>query len=266
MKTNQNIPSFDDIVFEKRDKEYGAYSLRKNYSKNLLKAFSISTAIILIVVFSPAIAKWFAKDEVIKNKVVRNTSLELMEAPSLKEDIEKPMEVQLEVKIEAPVFVAPEVVKEDIVEEEFKTIEEVKVDNPNQGNGNTGGGDIGFVEPIKEDVKVIERAPEIEAPLLIVEEMPEFPGGEAALIKYLSENIKYPQVAKENQIQGTVYLNFVVEADGSITNVVIARGVDASMDKEAVRVIRSMQRWKPGKQSGKTVRVKFNLPVRFVLQ
>lgn len=106
-----------------------------------------------------------------------------------------------------------------------------------------------------------------DAPVFfIVEEMPEFPGGEQALNKFLHENVQYPVIAQENGIQGRVYVKFVVNTDGSITNVEIARGVDPSLDKEALRVVRDMPKWKPGKQRGKSVRVSYTVPINFVLQ
>ena len=101
---------------------------------------------------------------------------------------------------------------------------------------------------------------------VVVEQQPEFPGGMSALMKFLSDNIKYPVIAQENGIQGRVITNFVVERDGSITDVNVVRGQDPSLDKEAVRVIKTMPRWKPGQQRGKPVRVRFTLPVQFRLQ
>lgn len=101
---------------------------------------------------------------------------------------------------------------------------------------------------------------------VVVENQPEFPGGNTAMMKFLSDNIKYPVIAQENGIQGRVICNFVVERDGSITDVQVVRGVDPSLDKEAVRVIQQMPRWKPGKQRGQAVRVRFTLPVVFRLQ
>ena len=100
---------------------------------------------------------------------------------------------------------------------------------------------------------------------VVVEDQPEFPGGMSALMKFLSDNIKYPVIAQENGIQGRVITNFVVERDGSITDVNVVRGQDPSLDKEAVRVIKTMPRWKPGQQRGKPVRVRFTLPVQFRL-
>jgi protein TonB len=111
-----------------------------------------------------------------------------------------------------------------------------------------------------------QREEEEEEIFVVVENQPEFPGGQAAMMKFLSENIKYPVIAQENGIQGRVICNFVVERDGSITDVQIVRGVDPSLDKEAVRVIQSMPKWKPGMQRGKPVRVRFTLPVVFRLQ
>lgn len=101
---------------------------------------------------------------------------------------------------------------------------------------------------------------------VVVEEQPEFPGGQAAMMKFLSDNIRYPVIAQENGIQGRVICNFVVERDGSITDVQVVRGVDPSLDREAIRVIQQMPRWKPGKQRGSAVRVRFTLPVVFRLQ
>ena len=108
---------------------------------------------------------------------------------------------------------------------------------------------------------------EEEVVFVIVETMPEFPGGQQALFKYLSENVKYPDIAQENGIQGRVICQFVVNKDGAIVDVEVVRsGGDASLDKEAVRVIKSMPKWKPGKQRGKAVRVKYTVPVNFRLQ
>ena len=125
------------------------------------------------------------------------------------------------------------------------------------------------------DVEVVIAAP-VEAPVeeeeeevvfVVVETMPEFPGGQQALFKYLSENVKYPVIAQENGIQGRVICQFVVNKDGPIVDVEVVRsGGDASLDKEAVRVIKSMPKWKPGKQRGKAVRVKYTVPVNFRLQ
>ena len=120
---------------------------------------------------------------------------------------------------------------------------------------------------IQAPVEVKEEEEEEEVVFVVVEKMPEFPGGQQALFKYLSENVKYPVIAQENGIQGRVICQFVVNKDGKIVDVEVVRsGGDPSLDKEAVRVIKSMPKWKPGKQRGKAVRVKYTVPVNFKLQ
>ena len=116
-------------------------------------------------------------------------------------------------------------------------------------------------------VEAPEEEEEEEVVFVVVESMPEFPGGQQALFKYLGDNVKYPVIAQENGIQGRVICQFVVNKDGSIVDIEVVRsGGDPSLDKEAIRVIKSMPKWKPGKQRGKPVRVKFTLPVNFKLQ
>ena len=100
----------------------------------------------------------------------------------------------------------------------------------------------------------------------IVEEMPSYPGGDAKMYEYLGKNIKYPQIARESSIQGRVFVNFVVEPDGSVSNVKVLRGIGGGCDEEAMRVVKTMPKWKPGKQRGKAVRVSYTLPVVFKLQ
>lgn len=118
-----------------------------------------------------------------------------------------------------------------------------------------------YVAPEIEEDEVVEQ--EI---FQIVEEMPAFPGGDQKLLEYVAKNIKYPQIARESGIQGRVFIGFVVEPDGSVSNVKVLRGIGGGCDEEAVRVIKSMPKWKPGKQRGKAVRVSYQIPVMFKLQ
>jgi len=118
-----------------------------------------------------------------------------------------------------------------------------------------------YVPPVREEEEIVEQ--EI---FTIVESMPEFPGGQQAMLEFIARNIKYPPLARESGIQGRVFVNFVVEPDGSVSNVKVIRGIGGGCDEEAVRVIQSMPKWTPGRQRGKAVRVSFNLPVRFTLQ
>ena len=151
-------------------------------------------------------------------------------------------------------------------------VQEVEVLNVVEDNVETESIEVN-TEDDKEEVVI---AAPVEAPVeeeeeevvfVVVESMPEFPGGQQALFKYLSENVKYPVIAQENGIQGRVICQFVVNKDGSIVDVEVVRsGGDPSLDKEAIRVIKSMPKWKPGKQRGKAVRVKYTVPVNFKLQ
>ncbi len=138
--------------------------------------------------------------------------------------------------------------------------------------------EVASVEINTEDDKnkvVVVSAPVTSAPIeeeednvvfQVVEKMPSFPGGDAALFKFLGDNVKYPVIAQENGVQGRVICQFVVNRDGTIVDVEVVRSVDASLDKEAIRVIKSMPKWSPGQQRGKPVRVKYTLPVNFKLQ
>ena len=152
-------------------------------------------------------------------------------------------------------------------------VQEVEVLNVVEDNVETESIEVNTEDD--KEAEVVIAAP-VEAPqedeeeevvFVVVESMPEFPGGQQALFKYLSENVKYPVIAQENGIQGRVICQFVVNKDGSIVDVEVVRsGGDPSLDKEAVRVIKSMPKWKPGKQRGKAVRVKYTVPVNFKLQ
>ncbi|WP_294081128.1 energy transducer TonB [Proteiniphilum sp. UBA5384] len=151
---------------------------------------------------------------------------------------------------------APEII--EVVEEKVETRMEIKSEDDQTQRQNQV-----YIPPPPPKPKQEEVTEEI---FVVVEEQPEFPGGNAAMMKFLSDNIRYPVIAQENGIQGRVICNFVVERDGSITDVQVVRGQDPSLDKEAVRVIQQMPKWKPGKQRGSAVRVRFTLPVVFRLQ
>lgn len=150
----------------------------------------------------------------------------------------------------------PQAVVLDVVEDDVEVEEEIEIDVEADQ------------ETVVEDIAPIEDDDEVgEAEIFtVVEQNPEFPGGMVALMKYLGNNIKYPVMAKEAGIQGRVFLNFVVEPNGSISNIKVLRGIGGGCDEEAQRVVSKMPKWTPGKQRGKAVRVSFNLPVKFTLQ
>lgn len=145
----------------------------------------------------------------------------------------------------------------NIVEDEVDVEDEVMVDVTADENT-----EVEEYEPAPME----EEEKEEDKVFVVVEDQPEFPGGEKARMRYLRNSIEYPQLARESGIEGTVYVTFVVEKDGSITNVKVLRGIGGGCDKEAIRVVKEMPKWEPGKQRGKAVRVQFNMPIRFTLQ
>lgn len=146
----------------------------------------------------------------------------------------------------------------ELVEEEVETTEEVNQAVVTQ----TGTGTPSATGPVGPVMEEVDENQIYE----IAEVAPEFPGGEAALLKWLSENIKYPSICREQGVQGRVFASFVVNKDGTIVDIKILRSPDANLSKEAERVLKIMPRWRPGMQGGRTVRVKFSLPVMFRLQ
>ncbi|MBO7367879.1 MAG: energy transducer TonB [Paludibacteraceae bacterium] len=153
----------------------------------------------------------------------------------------------------------PETVLSDVYDIKENTEEVQTADFSTEDDANKG------VEIHEVVQQVEEEEPEEQKIHLVVEKMPEFPGGNDAMNRWLSKNIKYPLIAQENGIQGRVVCQFVVNSDGKIVDVQVVRGVEASLDAEAVRVIKSMPAWTPGRQGGKNVRVKYTLPIRFKL-
>lgn len=265
-----------DLVFEGRNQSYGAYKLRKTTGKRNLWALII-VALAAVLLYLGLQLQRMAE----ANKKVENTqavelaklNTEKKEAKVEKKEIirqepEKVVEqVKSSVKFTAPIIKKDEEVKE---EDEIKLDEVQKSDKAVgaftvEGNDEVGGAvlkakeDIAAPEPPKhvvEETKIFT----------VVEQMPMFPGGDGALMSYLSSNIHYPTVAAENGVQGRVVVGFVVERDGSITDVNVLRSVDPSLDREAMRVVKSMPKWTPGKQNGSAVRVKYQVPVTFRLQ
>ena len=265
-----------EMVFEGRNKEYGAYRLRKNAGKRNLYS--------LITIFIAALAIWggisLVKFVESRTKSVAQTSVAEISAlnqPKKKAEVKQQKKVKLEQpekvveRVKSSVkFTAPVIKKDDEVkpEDELKTQDELMNTKTAIGALDVKGNDDanGEVLKIKEAVAQPEPKPEVEKVFDVVEQMPSFPGGPSALMEWLSNNVKYPVVAQENGVQGRVVVSFVVERDGSITDVKVVRGVDPSLDREASRVVRAMPRWIPGKQNGSAVRVKYNVPVAFRLQ
>ncbi len=265
-----------DLVFEGRNQAYGAYKLRKGTTKrNIWSIIIVALAAVLLYLGLQL------QHMVEANRQVENTQaveLSALEQKKKEAKVEKKEQIKVEPekvveKVKSSVkFTAPVIKKDNEVKEE----DEIKLDEVEKSNKAVGA----FTVEGNDEVggEVLKAKEEIAAPeppkqqveenkvFDVVEQMPSFPGGMGALMSWLGQNIKYPVIAAENGVQGRVIVQFVVEKDGSITDVKVAKSVDPSLDKEAARVVSSMPKWTPGKQNGSAVRVKYTVPVTFKLQ
>jgi protein TonB len=272
-----------DLVFEGKNKDFGAYEMRTTSTKRHNKAmlYTIIGAI-LVVAAAVSIAK-------VQEYLAERRLAELAEQEEVLIDMEQneePEEEQQE-RLEQP---KPEVLPEEVLntvkvtelrivedekvkaEDEIKTQDELKETTTafGQKDNDKGTEDRNVTRTLKEEVvvekKVEEKKVEKEEIFKSVEQMPQFPGGEAALMKYISSHIQYPTMAQENNVQGKVIVQFVVTKTGQVGEVKVARSVDKDLDREAVRVCKSLPKFTPGRQNGQPVSVWYTLPVNFKLQ
>lgn len=247
--------AFDDLVFEQRNKEYGAYELRKAYKSHI--TISVIIGIILLVM---ATGIPFIMASVNKNKIALIDPVfeGVMEDIKNKEEVLPPPPPPPPIEnLEKQLKYLPPVVVDSVVDVQIKITEE------NVEETNDDGILSEVVEP--EATKVIEDEKEPDI-FIVVEEMPTFPGGTEQMNRFLMETIKYPEIAKENGIEGKVFVRFCVTDKGKVNQVTIARGVDPLLDAEAIRVVKLLPDWTPGKQSGKAVNVWYTVPINFQLQ
>ena len=238
-----------DLVFEGRNQAYGAYQLRKDTGKRnfwaLVTVIAAIAAIFLIVMAKVAIENDMPKQSVNTADVELSKLAQKKEAKVERKEDPKKVEVEKVVeKVKSSVkFTAPEIKKDEDVkpEDEIKSQDDLQKTNTAIGTFDVKGNDETGGEVLKAKEVVVDEKPKEEETKVfdVVEQMPSFPGGQAALLEYLSKNIKYPVVAEENGIQGRVIVTFVVERDGSITDVRVVKSVDPSLDKEAQRVVKS---------------------------
>lgn len=266
-----------DLVFEGRNQSYGAYKLRKTTGKRNLWALIIVALAAVLLYLGLQLQRMAEANKKVENtqavELAKLNTEKKKEAKVEKKEIirQEPEKVVEQVKSSVK-FTAP-IIKKD---EEVKEEDEIKLDEVQKSDKAVGAFTVEGNDEVSGSVlKAKEEIPAPEPPkhvveetkiFTVVEQMPMFPGGDAALMGYLRDNIHYPTVAAENGVQGRVVVGFVVERDGSITDVNILRSVDPSLDREAMRVVKSMPRWTPGKQNGSAVRVKYQVPVTFRLQ
>lgn len=268
---------FLDILFENRNKEYGAYDLRRQYDKRVRNAVIGSAALMLVVIAGYAISNYVNKlerENPDRKPVIEQIKMEDVKIPDDPKTPPPPPPppappppVKPSVQFTPPVIKKDEEVPEDEVPPKIKDIEN-KAISTKTVEGDPNGIDPGLLEDSK-GTGVVEAPPPPpkEEIFTFVEQPPTFPGGEEALAKFLSKNIRYPRVAQENSISGTVFVQFVVDSDGNIKDVkTVGAAKGGGLEEEAIRVVKIMPKWKAGKQNGRQVSVQFNLPIRFTLQ
>lgn len=263
-----------NLVFEGKNKSYGAYVLREESSNRHLKALLIVLVVGLALVFLPGVIKSLIpeKEEVIDDTVISVTSVDLtnieQEVPEeniIRElaNVPPPPVLKQTVQFTPPVIAPDEQVGDEdlMATQQDLTDSNVAISVATVQGVEEGGVDIADLEDHK--VIVQQETPEIFSH---VEDPAMFPGGQEEMMKWLAKNINYPPIAAEQGIQGRVTLRFIVGPDGTVSGVTVLRGLNPSLDKEAVRVVSNMPKWKPGKQNGVPVHVYFTLPVVFKLQ
>ncbi len=253
------VPDFDDIVFKNRNKEYGAYKLRKKYHRTALMSLIIGIIVLCAAVITPYFRATTIQAKAEKKEREVIAVMENLEQPDEELTVEAPpppppAQTQQQIK-----YVAPEVVDTIQPEDEVQLLtaaEQVEIIQDEEV--------VEIIEDLQQEEVVEEYKPPEEI-FLIVEEMPEFPGGTEALFKYVYDHIQYPQIALDNEIEGNVYVKFCVTYEGKVEQISIVRGVHPSLDAEAIRLIGTLPTWRPGRQSGKPVNVWYQFRIQFQL-
>jgi protein TonB len=257
-KEKINAPAFDDIVFEVRNKEYGAYKLRKKYNRTVLIALLVGIIILATAVITPYLN---AKALVNRSKRAERqvvVKMENLDQPNQQVAPPPPPPPPPTDVVQQQRYVPPQVV-DSIKPEDVKqlmTADQAQTEVTNKEV-------VEVVQQVKEEVQEAETE---QQPFVVVEEMPMFPGGDPALLAYIAANTQYPEIAKENNIQGKVIVRFCVTSKGGVNQVSVLKGVDPELDKEAMRVVTTLPTFKPGKQGGKPVPVWYMVPIAFTLK
>ncbi len=257
-KEKNKAPAFDDIVFENRNKEYGAYRLRKKYNRNVIIALIIGIVIMSTAIITPYLNAKAAENRAKKTERQVEIKMENLDQPTETVAPPPPPPPPPEDVVQQSRYVPPVVVDSVKPEEtvQLMTADQAQVEVQNEEV-------VEEVQVVAEEVQ--ENVDEAE-PFVVVEEMPMFPGGEPALLAYIAEHTQYPEVAKENNIQGKVIVRFCVTSKGGVDKVSILKSVDPELDAEAIRVVQSLPAFKPGKQGGKPVPVWYMVPINFTLK
>jgi protein TonB len=257
-KEKINAPAFDDIVFEVRNKEYGAYKLRKRYNRNVSIALLIGILILATAIITPYLNAKASENRTKRAERQVVVKMENLDQPNQQVAPPPPPPPPPTDVVQQQRYVPPQVV-DSIKPEDVKqlmTADQAQTEVTNKEV-------VEVVQQVKEEVQEAEAE---QTPFVVVEEMPMFPGGDPALLAYIAANTQYPEIAKENNIQGKVIVRFCVTSKGGVNQVSVLKGVDPELDKEAIRVVTTLPLFKPGKQGGKPVPVWYMVPIAFTLK
>ena len=268
----KDIPDFDDIVFENRNKEYGAYQLRKKYARAVITGFIISSILAILAVVLPFVLYFNSEKELLSRNLVYYSPMQM-------DDLDVPIDVFVPppppppppprsvIAVQEIVRYAPPVIVDSILpsEENFATIDEVLFQNIIEDSVFDGIG-TGMGDDIIYGYGFGDGDGDSGNALFFVEVMPSFRGGDINTFReWVQRRVIYPQAAMQARIQGTVFFTFIVEQDGSVSNVTIVRGVAPVIDDEVVKAIESSPNWSPGLQRGQPVRMRYIMALNFVL-
>lgn len=264
MTSETNISQqWDDIVFERRNQTYGAYLLRKRYSRHVIIAAGLTTILVASVLAYPSLQRIFHKEETVKKselKTVRYT--DLAPPPPINKNTPPPPKVKIPEVKEVIKFLPPKVTEKDVVEEEPMLSQEEAKQVDTGAEAAEGTGEVIFDEPVQ---GLVVEAEDEDKVFTVVEQQAEYEGGLEAMYRFIAKNVRYPSNSKRMGVQGSVFISFVVDRDGTLSSVEVIKSLHTELDKEALRVVKMMPPWKPAKQNGKSVRSRFVLPIKFKL-
>lgn len=269
-KIDLTSPEWCELIFQDKNKEYGAYKMRSESPKRHNWAMAIVVILAIIGFSIPKLIEFATPEK--KEVMTEVTVLSKLDEAEVKDDEIKKLEpiappppaLKSSIKFTAPVIKKDEEVRD---EDEIKSQEEITNTKiaisiaDVKGNDELNGKDIADLKEV-----ITQASVEEEKPYVAVEQMPQFPGGDAELLSYIAKNLHYPTIAQENGVQGKVYIRFVVSATGVVKDVQVLKSLDPYCDKEAIKVIKSLPNWIPGKQNGKNVPVYYTVPITFKLQ
>jgi protein TonB len=260
MKTeSEQVQRWDDIIFEKRNKEYGAYAIRKNYDNNVLKAEAISIGVGILIFVIPIL---MSKEQVIIPIIEDQKGEIVLKKFDIKVD-DPPRSQETRRRVDASIIP----IKPTIQDTPDEPVDPQKQDvtftsGPDTGTQTTDTGtDVTFGSGSSTDA--VAESPKV---FIVVEIMPSYEGGYQAMMKFIQKKMRYPSIAVRKKDEGTVYVSFVIAPDGSVTDVEVVKGISKECDQEAVRVISMMNKWKPGIQNNQPVSVRTTLPITFRLE